>query len=125
MVPRLPEFFRQGQAGVVSNSKNKILATWEPFFAGPCMSNNLHLTTQQILKQVFYLVFDVTLLARPVTFDDLIRNDPLTITRSHAIQLQGDPSGCSRGFVGNKTNDVFQFMLLMSKCNFCFDVNHN
>ena len=32
MVPRLREFFRQGQAKVVSNSKNKILATWEPFF---------------------------------------------------------------------------------------------
>ena len=32
MVPRLREFFRQGQAAVVSNSKNKILATWEPFF---------------------------------------------------------------------------------------------
>ena len=32
MVPRLREFFRQGQAEVVSNSKNKILATWEPFF---------------------------------------------------------------------------------------------
>ena len=27
MVPRLREFFRQGQAEVVSNSKNKILAT--------------------------------------------------------------------------------------------------
>ena len=38
MVPRLREFFRQGQAEVVSNSKNKILATWEPFFAGPCRS---------------------------------------------------------------------------------------
>ena len=25
-------FFRQGQAEVVSNSKNKILATWEQFF---------------------------------------------------------------------------------------------
>ena len=32
MVPRLREFFRQGQAEVVSNSKNKILAYWEPFF---------------------------------------------------------------------------------------------
>ena len=32
MVPRLREFFRQGLAGVVSNSKNKILTTWEPFF---------------------------------------------------------------------------------------------
>ena len=32
MVPRLREFFRQGQAEVVSSSKNKILATWEPFF---------------------------------------------------------------------------------------------
>ena len=32
MVPRLREFFRQGQAEVVSNSKNKSLATWEPFF---------------------------------------------------------------------------------------------
>ena len=32
MVPRLREFFRQCQAEVVSNSKNKILATWEPFF---------------------------------------------------------------------------------------------
>ena len=32
MVPRLREFFRQGQAEVVSNSKNKILATWELFF---------------------------------------------------------------------------------------------
>ena len=32
MVPRLWEFFRQGQAEVVSNSKNKSLATWEPFF---------------------------------------------------------------------------------------------
>ena len=32
MVPRLRECFRQGQAEVVSNSKNKILATWEPFF---------------------------------------------------------------------------------------------
>ena len=32
MVPRLREFFRQGQTEVVSNSKNKILATWEPFF---------------------------------------------------------------------------------------------
>ena len=31
-VPRLREFHRQGQAGLVSNSKNKILATWEPFF---------------------------------------------------------------------------------------------
>ena len=31
MVPRLGELFRQGQAEVVSNSKNKILATWEPF----------------------------------------------------------------------------------------------
>ena len=31
-VPRLREFFRQGQAEVVSNSKNKILATWERFF---------------------------------------------------------------------------------------------
>ena len=29
MVPRLREFFRQGQAEVVSNSQNKILATWE------------------------------------------------------------------------------------------------
>ena len=35
MVPRLREFFRQGQAEVVSNSKKKILATWAPFFAGP------------------------------------------------------------------------------------------
>ena len=32
MAPRLQEFFRPGQAEVVSNSKNKILATWEPFF---------------------------------------------------------------------------------------------
>ena len=32
MVPRLRELFRQGQAEVVSNSKNKILATWELFF---------------------------------------------------------------------------------------------
>ena len=32
MVLRLRELFRQGQAEVVSNSKNKILATWEPFF---------------------------------------------------------------------------------------------
>ena len=32
MVPRLREFFRQGQAEVVSSSNNKILATWEPFF---------------------------------------------------------------------------------------------
>ena len=32
MVPGLRESFRQGQAEVVSNSKNKILATWEPFF---------------------------------------------------------------------------------------------
>ena len=32
MVPRLREYFRQGQAEVVSNSKNKILATCEPFF---------------------------------------------------------------------------------------------
>ena len=36
---RLREFFKQGQAEVVSNSKNTILATWEPFFfAGPCIS---------------------------------------------------------------------------------------
>ena len=32
MVPRLRELFRQGKAEVVSNSKNKILATWELFF---------------------------------------------------------------------------------------------
>ena len=39
MVPRLWEFFRQGQAEVVSNSKNKILATCEPFFwPGPVVS---------------------------------------------------------------------------------------
>ena len=32
MVSRLREFFRQGQAEVVSNSKNKIHQTWELFF---------------------------------------------------------------------------------------------
>ena len=36
LVPRLREFFRQGQAEVVSNSKNKILAAGNHFFAGPC-----------------------------------------------------------------------------------------
>ena len=32
MAPRLREFFKQGQAEVISNSKNKTIATWEPFF---------------------------------------------------------------------------------------------
>ena len=34
-VPRLREFFRQVEAGVVSNSRNKLHQTWRPFFSPP------------------------------------------------------------------------------------------
>ena len=61
MVPTLRELFRQGQAEVVSNSKNKILATWEPvFFAGPCMwfkALILLLRTKYALRpELFFLI---------------------------------------------------------------------
>ena len=49
MAPRLREFFRQGQAEEVSNSKNKILATWEPFFfAGPCTHRQTYWQTDTL-----------------------------------------------------------------------------
>ena len=55
MVPRLRELFRQGQAEVVSNSKNKILATWEPFFwPGPVhVRDALHIS--QNIRQFRHL----------------------------------------------------------------------
>ena len=37
MVPRLRELFRQVEAEVVSNSRNKILQTWGPFLSHPFM----------------------------------------------------------------------------------------
>ena len=45
IVPRLREFFRPGQAEVVSNSKIKILATWEPFVCRALYIDNVGLTS--------------------------------------------------------------------------------
>ena len=39
-------------------------------------------------------------------------------------RLLGDPSGCSLGFVDNNTKAMFQYMLLILKHIFCFDVNN-
>ena len=38
--------------------------------------------------------------------------------------IQGDTSGCSLGFVEVKTKVAFQYMLLILKRDFCFDVNN-
>ena len=47
--------------------------------------SNLFLTTQRIIKPVFYVtLLDERFPAGPVTFDDLVL---LTITRSHAIPV--------------------------------------
>ena len=53
MVPRLQKLFRQGQAEVVSNSKNKILATWEPFFRRALYTLHIceNLRTQKMQKK--------------------------------------------------------------------------
>ena len=58
MVPRLREVFRQGQAEVVSNSKNKILATWEPFFLpGPVQVHNVYETEVTNCDMTFWRDF--------------------------------------------------------------------
>ena len=37
--------------------------------------------------------------------------------------IQGDPSGSSQPPVDIKWKVAFQYMLLIQKCNFCFNVN--
>ena len=43
--------------------------------------------------------------------------------RSAILYLQGDHSGCVKPPIDTKTKVAFQYMVLILKRNFCFDVN--
>ena len=46
-------------------------------------------------------------------------------SRAPSTIIKGDHSGCCLGLVDIKTKLTFQYMLIILKRNFCFDVNNN